>query len=77
MDAEDDCASGRLANVHTPLTFQSLETPLGHGSMQGLIPYVGGLFHAVYTLQQLPYPIFLAGALKAGGLLHKHAFIRW
>jgi len=76
VDAKDDGASGGPANVNAPLAFQSLETPLRDGSMQGLIPHAGGLLHAINALQELPHPIFLSGALEPGRLFHEHTFVR-
>jgi hypothetical protein len=53
-----------------------MEAPAAHGIMEGFVPDMTSLFHAIDTLYKLHNPAFLARFLKAEGLFHVINFFR-
>jgi len=76
MDREYDSAGGGLAAIDAPFTLHLFEAPLSDGAVEGLIPYMTGLFHPIDALHQAHDPLRLVRALETGRLLHIHCLIQ-
>ena len=74
MDGEDSCTSGGGSFINTPLAGESVEAKICDCFVEGFVPYVTCLLHAVKVFCKAPYPRFFSSGLKTGGLFHEDGF---
>jgi hypothetical protein len=77
MDAENNGASGRVTDIHTPFAAKTDKVPSKDGAVESLIPDMAGLLHAVDAFEEPPHPVMFARGLKTGWLFYEHGFVRW